>query len=152
MVEFSRKKNMVWHEMQNNINISPRKGEASWNSYNHNLELLVQILQGEFFFPPETVVDDISDKVDKDEKSAEAHQCMGFLFLWYFRNPFQRANGWQIGSVQMCVHATYTYEGPLVLKTSYTREKNGSIWDIYLYKNYFLVIKIIANVCPWWDF
>lgn len=52
----------------------------------------------------------------------------------------------------MCAYVTYTYEGPLVLKTSYIREANGSIWDIYLYKNSFLVINIMANVCPRWDF
>lgn len=112
-IQQQEKHGLTWDAKQ--YKYLSKKGKGRWNSLNHNLELLVQILQGEFFFFSRNY-SGWHFRQFRKMKSQLKPTSAGDFYLWYFRITFQRANGWQIGSVQMYVHAVYTYEGPLVLK------------------------------------
>ena len=116
----------------NNINIFPRIGKTSWNSLNHNLELLIQILQEEMvclFVFPETAVDDISDSSESWRVSWSSPE-QGIYSSVIFQAPFSESK-WLISSISIDVYLRNLHLQRVVsFRNFYITETSGSIQDI----------------------
>lgn len=100
-IQQKEKHGLTWNT--DNINIFSRMGKTSWNSVNHNLELLIQILQEEidyyyyYYFLSETAVDDISDSLESWRVSWSPPE-QGIYSSVVFQAPFSESK-WLTNSI-----------------------------------------------------
>lgn len=122
-IQQQEKHGLTWDAKQ--YKYLSKKGKGRWNSLNHNLELLVQILQGEIFFFPGTIVDDISDSSER-WRISWSPPVQGISISVVFQNHFSESK-WLTNriSTDVCSCSLHLWRA-LSFKTSYIRETNSS--------------------------